>query len=254
MANSSTKTWSMATVSVLIAVVCAVVGSVVIVVVFGRVSGEEFNPLAIQRRRFYFFEIPVVQWQVYPLVRSKPSEDLEEFLVDQKYLTPRDPRSDRWDLVRFQRSLRASPPFDASILTMYLEAREDRYGLFWRSWSNANPELAKVFWPHVMRLARANLYVVLPHFFELARTASNARELDVALTSQALKRIGEHATRAQAARDDERAVELFSIALEVSPGDAFLLNQRAAAYRSLGKTAEAEADELAAKQAAPTKS
>ena len=90
---------------------------------FGGVSGEEFNPHTFQRRHFYFYEIPWLRWQVYPLVRSSASTAMDEF-VESKFITVTGTPPDDWHLFSFQRSALASPPFDAALLKTYLDTRD----------------------------------------------------------------------------------------------------------------------------------
>ena len=136
---------------------------------FGYVTGSEFNPQTFDRRRFGFYEIPLVRLQVTPLSRSIVTGDVEAHLQLQKYVTPVAGAPERWHLISFRRSTYEPPATDVQILQRYLDARDDAFGRYWLGWSTKQPKLAKILWPEVARYARADLYLLLPPLFSLAK-------------------------------------------------------------------------------------
>jgi hypothetical protein len=184
---------------------------------FGGVRGEEFNPYTFARRKFYFYEIPLLRVQIWPLVRNNASGDVESLVQAESYVTPKKNTAEQWHLFTFNRSAAPSPPFDAAILKTYLDARDEKNANYWHDWSERHPERAKALWPIVARFAQLKLYVVIPHFFELARTADDDAAFAKALTQEAVQRLQDYGSRRQARDDHAAAVELFEAMLELDP-------------------------------------
>ena len=66
----------------------------------GHVTGIEFSPDTLERRRFDFYEIPLVRWQVRA-VRYFPVEgEFEAFLKTQPYFANLPAKATAWHLVR----------------------------------------------------------------------------------------------------------------------------------------------------------
>jgi hypothetical protein len=144
--------------------------------IFGWVSGEEFSPDSFQRRRFSYYEIPLIHLQITPVSRESSTNPLENHLatdmLGQSAVEP------RWDLV-WARQGAQSPEFgDASILCAYLDARDSNGDLFWKTWTEKNPQLAKKLWTTVLELAQQQLYLLVPDVFALAAQATDAASLE----------------------------------------------------------------------------
>lgn len=170
-------------------------GCVVVVFVstllFGHVSGQEFDPETFARRRFSFYELPLVRWQVTPLYHTDMSGEIEQLVKSQSYVTPSG--ASQWHLLSLNRSSSKAPPTDAAILARYLDAQGEKYSIWWGDWSIRNPAQAKVLWPSVATLARLELYTSLPPVFETARTATDEKLLQTELTKQVLSILKTHA-------------------------------------------------------------
>jgi hypothetical protein len=212
---------------------------------FGGVTGEEFNPETFQRRRFQFYEIPLLRVQIWPLSRSDASGELEKLARAQGYVATKLPTDAQWHLFSFRRGAAASPPFDAQILQRYLDAIDDSRNQYWHLWSTAHPQRAKLFWPHVSRFARLRLYVVLPHLFEIARTAEDDASFTTALEAEVVKWLHYYASRRSERGDVAAARSLVEEGLSLAPNHAEL--QALAA--SLAEPAAEPAVEPAAKTA-----
>lgn len=149
-----------------------------VIMIFGRCSGEEFSPHDFTRRSFHYFRIPLVKLQVTPVYRSKRSNPLVSHLQSKKFLaaTSRD-----WQLVSLHTGVAYLYEADPLILCRYLDQRDAKHDLTWLKWSSDHADLADVFWPVIARVARAGLYVITPDLFKTAREATQPEELRAAL-------------------------------------------------------------------------
>jgi hypothetical protein len=203
---------------------------------FGQVAGEEFNPYTFQRRRFYYFEIPLIHIQVWPLVRSAASGTLEEHIETNKYVVLKGKDPEEWHLMSLRRSAAASPAFDAAILRTYLEARDSRHNSYWSDWSTKHANLAALLWPAVARCAQLNLYIVIPQLFDLARSAEDVTTFQKDLNALQLKLLLDHAQRAAAEKDHEAVVKFCDAALEIDATQTEFINLRSTANQESTKS------------------
>jgi len=168
-----------------------------IVVIFGSVSGEEFDPWRFRRQHYQFMQVPIVRWQIRPTRYDDitgPAEIaigpiigapiLPAFTVDgedepgeendnggkdgaaDKVATKNIPS--RWDLVETRRAGAAPWAGDAKILCDALDTRNHRYDSFWEVWTTKHPAAAKVLWPMVARTAQSRLYILIPDLLDIA--------------------------------------------------------------------------------------
>jgi hypothetical protein len=176
-------------------------GSLVIValvtMMFGAVGGSEFNPETFDRRSFGFYEIPLIRLQVLPLWRSPATGDVERLIHSQSYITPNSSAPETWHLVQLRRSFATPPETDVMILARYLDAQDEHHNAYWAEWSNKHPQMAALLWPEIARLARLELYTLMPPLFELAENATSAATLQQDLRALQVKRLDETAARWQ---------------------------------------------------------
>lgn len=181
-------------------------GTAVVIVLatfmFGGVHGTEFNPNTFERRRFGYYEIPLLRLQVTPLYREEAGGDLEG-LVQTRYVKPIPNAPETWHLISFRRSAAAEQPTDARILARYLEAHDETRNSYWHEWSVKHPERAALLWPEVARLARLELYPLLPPLFECARQAEDTKAFQ-----KAIRQLQTQQLTASAERLKKRAEEL----------------------------------------------
>lgn len=147
-----------------------------IVRVQGFVSGREFSPSHFQQRKFSFYEIPVLHLQITPIRRSGTTPSTATYLRQNGLITPDSGEPTDWHLVSISRGLTGTTPADADLLMtqLALQSGGDDY---WRKWSKDYPALAKVLWPVIQRLAKRELYVLMPALFELAQFDQPADQL-----------------------------------------------------------------------------
>lgn len=191
-----------------------------VTLIFGRVSGEEFTPHGFQRRSFHYYELPIVHLQVWPMKRFDATGDLEAALIKQKLLPPSaatTPKDPRWDLVQGFRGAQLVQQGDAQILMRYLDAHDSASNLLWLEWSNDKPELAKILWPVVARLAEEELYLFLPDVFELAHGATDPDALKKSLDELLAHKFYEFGIVQQKLGHHKAAAELLSSAVKLAP-------------------------------------
>jgi hypothetical protein len=133
-----------------------------IVMWLGQVNGEEFNPYTLDRRSFYYYQIPGLRLQVSPINRKTLKGGFEKHLINKKLVKVTN--TSAWHLVRATGARQQPVQGDASILIDYFGSGSSS----WKTWSSANPKLAVQFWPVVIDLARRNHYLLIPDLMELA--------------------------------------------------------------------------------------
>jgi len=216
---------------------------------FGCISGEEFSPDTFSRRSFYYFEIPLLGWQVWPISRVDCTGSLESHLTGEKLIAVQKKPgvSVRWDLVSATRGFdpdrsRPSAQGDARILCCYLDAQDSEGNYVWLEWSQKNPKLAAVLWPAVAMVCRQELYLFVPELFASASSEASLERLGVALNTALTQRYCELANAHQQLRRHDTAVEFFSEALRCTPASIPALKGRATSLQAAGKAPEAAAD------------
>jgi hypothetical protein len=212
------------------------------VVFFGHVRGQEFAPHSFARREFSYFEIPLVGLQISPVFRQDVTNDLESHLAGEKLVAgSKKTSAERWDLVVARRGtsqveLRIISQGNARILCEYLDAQDSRQAYIWLDWTNRNPELAKVVWPAVARLARQDLYVFAPELLRRASQATDPVQLQTDMNGWLVERYLAFGRIQQQLSNHEAAVELFTAALQLVPSHADAQAQRAQSLSALGRS------------------
>jgi tetratricopeptide (TPR) repeat protein len=214
---------------------------------YGSVSGEEFAPDTFQRRSYRYYELPLLRIKVTPVRRTTITPELAEVLTDKGYLTTTTPPR-RWDLVLSRRNGRFWQDGDARILCQYFDAYASDEAAFWLAWTSKNGALAKVLWPEIAKLARGDLYLLVPPLFQAAANATDAaafrRDLDRVLA----RSYEQLAVTESKLTNLETAIRFYSEALRYEPNLVTAWRGRAACYESLGKTVKAERDRQQAAQ------
>lgn len=159
------------------------------VMVFGTVYGTEICPETLERRYFYFREIPLVRWQVQATWHLDQTGSLEKHLASSNLLKPA-PAKKTWHVINIGRGLSGIRKNDPEILVRYLDARDSNQEVFWLEWTKKQPQLASHVWQGVCDLAVAGEYTTIPDLLELARSAT-----DPVKTQAEIKRIVKQATQ-----------------------------------------------------------
>ena len=146
-------------------IICVVLG--LVIRIQGYVSGNEFAPSHFVQRSFSFYEIPLFHWQITPIRRQDNTPSGVTF-VKTKILntSPKGPPTS-WHLVSLTRGLSQETKADANFLLAQLEL-DNGQQLYWRNWSQQNPKHAAILWPIIHRLAKRELYILMPMVFATA--------------------------------------------------------------------------------------
>lgn len=188
-----------------------------IVMFFGKVSGEEFSPSDFKRRSFHYYELPLVGMQVWPIKHFDATGDLETELATKKLIPVTTPTKPRWDLVQGLRAARVVREGDAYILCRYLDQRQAGGKVVWQDWTSDHPDVAAIFWPVISRLADQELYVFVPEAFDLAKSASDAKTFQAALNTLLAQKYYDFGLNQQQLGHHEAAIELVNEALKLAP-------------------------------------
>jgi len=172
---------------------------------FGTVYGVELNPYTLARRSYFFYEIPLIRWQVRAIQREDVGSIVVDFLEGQKYVPPAKGAPDVWHVVTGHRGAHSATIGDADILVRYLEAQDGEDYHVWVKWSEQHPKLAKLFWPAVSRLAQEEQYVYIPDLFDLAASATDPVALQASLNRKLAERLFELGQRLQEEEDHATA-------------------------------------------------
>lgn len=144
--------------------------------VAGYVEGEEFSPTHFRARRFTFYEIPILHWQITPIQRETTTPDAAISLTQKKLVSPPAGEPAVWHLVSIQRGSTPAVNDDAALLMQQFRFVADG-DVVWRKWSNDHPELAKILWPTIAKLSERELYVLMPRLFEMVRQIEDPEAL-----------------------------------------------------------------------------
>ncbi len=170
---SGSQIWiSLISAIVLGLVVWAVIGTM------GHVEGEEFSPTHFRSRRFSFYEIPIIHWQITPIQRTPSTPTTAILLTQNKWILPPSTTPTTWHLASLSHGGREPQDDDAALLLSQLRLMGDN-GPFWSKWSTEHPTLASVLWPTIEKLAQRELYILMPRLLELIRPIDDVDSLRV---------------------------------------------------------------------------
>ena len=144
---------------------------VLMTMIFGQVSGEEFCPDTFERRRFHYYQIPILRIQVTGVSREDAGIGMASTVADHAPNVVTNPTSKTWDLVSSSRVGAFEWLGDAKILCDLLTIRDANRKYAWEEWSETYPKLADAFWPVVADVAQAGSYILMPELFDLAENA-----------------------------------------------------------------------------------
>jgi hypothetical protein len=196
-------------------------------ITLGGVHGMEFSPQTFERRSYSHYELPLIGVQVTAEKRDDLTTIAETFLTTNKYITP-PPKGAKeiWHTVVGSHGTRRLRRGDANILMQYLDAQDAKTTHRWVKWSEDHPQLAKVFWPAVQKLAIRELYVFLPDLFELTKAHSDPVALKSALDAELVKRLLFLARRLQDREAHAEAINVLTDALAIDPTNKELQRAR----------------------------
>jgi len=194
---------------------------------FGSVHGVELNPYTLARRSYFFYEIPLIRWQVRGIKREDVISHVADLLAKEKYVPPAKNAPNVWHVVMGSRGMRSMTIGDADILVRYLEAQDGSNTHIWHTWSEQHPKLAKIFWPAVSRLAQEEQYVHIPELFDIAAATTDPAALQANLNRKIAERLlelsqrlteAEQHTEAKKYRDEAAALDPSNTAIKKHAG------------------------------------
>jgi hypothetical protein len=191
----------------------------------GFVSGQEFSPTHFQLREFSFYEIPLIHVQITPIKRAGSTPTTATYVRQNALIKPHTGPPTSWHLVSISRGLTGSTPADAELLIdqLNLQSGGDE---FWRKWSIDHPKHAKVLWSVIQKLAERELYILMPHLFELAQIEQTPQQLQQNIDDLLRGQYRSLIQDMQAADRRELAQQLLAEASKDYPQDAELKNLR----------------------------
>jgi hypothetical protein len=165
-----------------LSVICLVIFIALATLLGGNVRGLEFSPTHFTLRKFQLYEIPVVHLQVTPIDRSGESLPAVNLIRSQNYIQVPQGDSDSWHLVEISRGLTSKVPGDAELLVSRLQLAADKGGTpVWEDWTRDHPAAAAVLWPIVQKLAKRELYLLVPDLMEIAERETDPQRLSSAI-------------------------------------------------------------------------
>lgn len=134
----------------------------------GQVTGEEFSPDDFSRRHFSYNVMPIFGIQLKGVRHYSSASVLEQTLISDGWIKPVTNTPKTWHLVSDSVSDNSSSDFDANILVQLLNVDNDEDEDLWQLWTDEHPKDAKIFWPAIAELARANMYWAIPDIMNFA--------------------------------------------------------------------------------------
>ena len=156
---------------VLIISVFGLIAGFIVLSISGNMEGREFSPDDFSIRKFTYNKVPFFDWVISPKETSDQTGALQADLVNLGFL-PSTAVAKNWYLIsELNVSTSLLPPeCDARFLTHYLELQDSSGMLVFVDWNEKHPNLAQVFWPHVIEMARQESYLKIPKIMEFALT------------------------------------------------------------------------------------
>lgn len=182
----------------------------------GQVSGEEFSPDDFSRRRFSYNVMPIFDVVLKGVTHHSSASVLEQTLVTDGWITPVTKTPQTWHLVSDSISDPNSPDFDASILVQLLSEQNSEHEQVWQIWTDDRPKDAKVLWPAVAELARAELYWAIPDIMQLAADfdTDGDPEFESGLDARVSRAFYLNAESLREAESHPEAIENYSAAIK----------------------------------------
>ncbi|QDU28107.1 hypothetical protein ETAA8_32000 [Anatilimnocola aggregata] len=153
----------------------------VVVWMFGSVYGTEICAESLERRSYFFLEIPLIRLQVRGIEYSPITNDLAGHLATSKLVSVPAANKKTWHSITSGRGVLGLRTGDPEILVRYLEAKDANSELAWLAWTKDNPKLAAPIWKGVTDLALAGEYTTIPDVLELTQSATDVDKTTAAV-------------------------------------------------------------------------
>lgn len=159
-------------IAVLIITALGLIVGLLILVSNGSVEGREFSPDNFSIRSFRYNKVPYLDWVIAKKTTVDENPDIQQELIDLGVL-PTNATAKNWHLISEQNLSRSllPPECDARFLTHYLELKNysnsNNLEVF-VVWNQKHPDLAPLFWPHIIEMAQQETYLKIPEIMEFA--------------------------------------------------------------------------------------
>jgi len=214
---------------IIVTLVCTGVAGTLglVLMMFGTVSGTEFSPTHFESRQFTVREIPWLKIQISPIRRTTSQSRTARYLIAQSLIKPTPGPPKDWHLVKLSRAGMMESEADPKLLTDHLELSlynqsNSTNNEYWLDWSTKEPAKAKVLWPVIQKLAKRELYILMPRLFAFALDAKDENLLQQSIDDYLQSHYGSLITEMRAAKRDELADELLVEAIADYPDDTKL--------------------------------
>lgn len=147
--------------------------SVVIVWFFGSVYGTEICAETLERRSYFFLEIPLIRVQVRGITYNPIPNDVSQHLTANNLVTVPPANQKTWHSLTSGRGVLGTRTGDPEIVVRYLDARDSNHEYAWLTWTKDNPTIAPHVWKGVTELAVAGEYTTIPDVIELGQGATD---------------------------------------------------------------------------------
>ena len=159
-------------IAVLIITALGLIVGFLILVSNGSVVGREFSPDNFSIRRFKYNKVPYLDWVIVRKSTVDETPYIQQELIDLGIL-PINATAKNWHLISEQNLTRSllPPECDARFLTHYLELKNysnSNYLEIFVEWNQEHPDLAPIFWPHIIEMAQQEAYLKIPEIMEFA--------------------------------------------------------------------------------------
>ncbi len=150
------------------------------VLMYGSVSGNEFSPDDFTRRHFEYQRIPWLDWTISGIEYTDVTPELEQSLTISGLINKSKPTGSKqktWHLYH-DSGVPDSHGCDARFLTTYLDFSDWDSSTatstpFWLKWNEQFPLSATIFWPMIADLARNEMYLIIPNVMRFALNTTN---------------------------------------------------------------------------------
>lgn len=222
-----------------------------IVIGFGVVVGDEFEPYSAQHRSFTYYEIPFIHVPISPVVQSVSRPPLEQHLVRKGYWPIR--KGKRWDLAAVARG-GLQEEADVQVLMEYLTAGEMTGDQYWLDWTKRHKATAKELWPEVALLGRLDLYPYVAVLFEAADKHPDPKDYIKVRRNSLIPLLTLGIQAATEEEDWSKVVRLATAGMEFDADPQSWRAARADAFEKLGLNDKAARDRRGSAKGASSKS
>jgi len=223
-----------------VGLIAAAIMGTIVVFMFGGVRGTEIDPNSFATRSFSFYRLPFSKMQISPTWYDQTSTKFEQSILS--HLDPQRSRKREWQVTEVSYGT-SHELGDSKIMDNLLGVTEsNNYGggseNDWSEWSDANPKIAKQFWPLITEMGLNEAYLIMPEFVEATRSVNSVEEFQNTVVPKLSVLYAELAEDYLEAEEFNRAVTLAELAILHDSKNATAVKIRSDAEQSETKASE----------------